>query len=132
VLDAGVFVLAARAHRPALSRIAEARAQGLLFICAHTYAEFYRGGATSARESRLLNQWRPEVLEIRRPDGRLAGELLAVTGRDRELAMDALLVACASLNFIDRIITGDPQHFRELRAALPRTAHSAIAIEHIA
>jgi len=69
------------------------------------------------------------VLEITRREGRLAGELLAVTGRDRELAMDALLVACASIHIIDRIITGDPEDIRELRAALPTTAHNKIARE---
>jgi predicted nucleic acid-binding protein len=90
----------------------------ILYVAAHTIAEFYRGGTRTAREAQLLNQWRPEILPIGIAEGKVAGELLAATGGDN--SMDALVVACAALHGIDEIYTTDPDDLGQLCAELPR------------
>jgi len=89
----------------------------ILYVAGHTFAEFYRGGARTAREAQLVKQWRPEIVEVGSDEGKLAGELLATTRRAN--SMDALVVACAALHGIGEIYTTDPDDLRELCVHLP-------------
>jgi len=102
--------------------------QAILYVAAHTIAEFYRGGRRSAGEARLLNLWRPEVLSIGADEGRLAGELLATTGGSN--SMDALVVAAAAIHGITEIFTTDPDDLIALRDARP-AAPTKIAITDV-
>ena len=117
MLDTGAFISAADGTRATLVQMEAARKRGLLYVSAHNYAEFYRGGARSAREARLVNQWRPQLLEVGLDEGKLAGELLAATGRDN--SMDALVVAAAVKHAMDEIFTVDVNDIEQLCAAIP-------------
>ena len=64
VLDAGVFIAAAKGNRVTRSLMAESRDRAVFCVLASTIAEFYRGGTRTASEARLFNAWHPEVLAI--------------------------------------------------------------------
>lgn len=109
--------MAARGNRMTLALMKSAAGRSILYVGGHTFAEFYRGGSRTAREAQLLNQWRPEIVQVGMAEGKCAGELLAATGRDN--SMDALVVACAALHGIAEIFTSDPDDLGELSARLP-------------
>lgn len=92
----------------------------VFFVAAHTLAEFYRGGTSTAREAQLVHRWRPEVIPVGAAEGRLAGELLGRTSGTN--SMDAIVVATAAMHRIDEIFTTDPTDIARLRDALDTSA----------
>lgn len=98
-----------------------AAGNSIVFVAGHTFAEFYRGGTRTAREARLVNTWRPEVISITIDEGKFAGELLAGTGERN--SMDALVIACAALHRMTAVYTSDPDDLTALRNALRPTVH---------
>lgn len=116
-MDAGVFIAAAHGSRTVMALMKSAAGKSIFYVAAHTLAEFYRDGTTTAREAQLLNQWRPEILPIGAAEARLAGELLGRTGGNN--SMDAIVVATAALHGMDEIFTTDPGDLERLRDSLP-------------
>jgi len=116
LLDAGVFIAAARDDRRVAALLKVVTGKSILFVAAQTVAEFYREGGASAKQGLLARQWRVEYVPITVTDGKLAGTLLGRTGGNN--SMDALLVATASRGRFNYVITSDPDDLERLRASL--------------
>ena len=119
LLDAGVFIGVARGNAATAALVEAGAKRGPLFLAAHTYAEFYRGGARSAREAHLAGVWKPQPLDVTPEAGKLAGMLLAKTQGNN--SMDALLVAVAALHGVTHIFTTDIRDITALVGALERS-----------
>jgi predicted nucleic acid-binding protein len=100
--------------------------KSILYVASHTVAEFYREGATSAKQGLLARQWRVEYVPITVADGQLAGTLLGRSGGNN--TMDALLVALASRGRFNYVFTSDPDDLERFRANLKPPEWSEFAI----
>lgn len=114
-LGAGVFIAAAKAHGTTVALLSRVRGRQVLCVVAATIAEFYRGGAKTAREAQLLNRWRPDIVSVTDALARRAGMLLAETGGTNVL--DALLVAGAAACGASAIYTTDVEDIERLASA---------------
>jgi predicted nucleic acid-binding protein len=115
VLDAGVFIAAAKGNRITRGLMTASRDRASFYVLASTIAEFYRGGTRTASEARLLHSWRPEVLAVNETIARRAGILLASTGNGNTL--DALLVAGSIVCGASTIFTTDMNDIKHLLSA---------------
>jgi predicted nucleic acid-binding protein len=126
VLDAGVFIAAAKGNRITRSLMTQSRERAIFCVLASTIAEFYRGGTQTASEARLLNAWRPEVVAIDEALARRAGVLLSSTGGSNTL--DALLVAGSIACGASKIFTTDMKDIEQLVSAAGTAAMRPIAV----
>jgi hypothetical protein len=124
VLDAGVFIAAAKGNRVTRSLMTQNRERAIFCVLASTIAEFYRGGTQTASEARLLNAWHPEIVAIDEALARRAGVLLASTGGGNTL--DALLVAGSIFCGASKIFTTDLDDIERLLGAAPTVRSIAV------
>jgi len=111
---------AARRHervRAAL-RSAERRNEPVR-VPAAVLVEVYRGGGTDEAIDYVLGRGFARVVTTGVRIARIAGHLLAVAGRDSELAIDALVVATAVRLGGGIILTHDPGDLERLAANHP-------------
>ncbi len=64
LLDAGVFIAAARDDKRIAVLLKEIAGKSILFVASHTVAEFYREGGASAKNGLLARQWRVEYVPV--------------------------------------------------------------------
>jgi predicted nucleic acid-binding protein len=128
ILDAEGLVKLAGGDRDVLSLARDVHDRdGSVVTAASTIAEVLRGSPRDAAVHRVLNT--VTVVAIGRAHGRLAGELLGLTGLPGRCAMDALLAAVALSQPRPAIlVTSDPDDLAKLTEEPHRPRAERIAI----
>jgi hypothetical protein len=128
ILDAEGLVKLAGGDRDVLSLARDVHDRdGSVVTAASTIAEVLRGSPRDAAVHRVLNT--VTVVAIGKAHGRLAGELLGLTGLPGRCAMDALLAAVALSQPRPAIlVTSDPDDLAKLTEEPHRPRAERIAI----
>ena len=128
ILDAEGLVKLAGGDRDVLSLARDVHDRdGSVVTAASTIAEVLRGSPRDAAVHRVLNT--VTVVAIGKAHGRLAGELLGLTGLPGRCAMDALLAAVAlSQPRPAVLVTSDPDDLAKLTEEPDRPRAERIAI----
>lgn len=126
VLDAGVLIGLENARPEAKVAVEEALTRGgALLVAGATYAEVWRGprGGRATGLARVLKGCRcvPTTEAI----GKRAGELVAKSGGQSSLHLDAIVVATAASRAAD-VLTTDPHDLKRLGAHAPQVRVIAV------